>query len=190
MSELSESDIDQAVDILTEDELRNRLQDLDKAQTYWEETAYVVTPKIPCPECTGAGSISGGSLGNACPTCHGQRVIADPNARQIQYPPFAELRRQLSEYADKQIFLALPADHAARKGKDLALPPAASLPTREQIAKLVTEAKQLRSLGAGSGPDLKSLPSREPGVGIEGDAEEDGSYDDDALDAMEDGRGR
>lgn len=76
------------------DEDRRR-QALEEAQEIWEEVSYIGTEKMACPECAGAGAISGGSLGNICPRCFGSRVVAHPGYEQIPQPPWAELKKNL-----------------------------------------------------------------------------------------------
>lgn len=108
---------------LTLADIGDRFLALERAQEAWEEYAYVANPKIPCPECAGAGQVYGGSLGNVCVRCMGGRVLDAPGSDPVVMPPFASLRGQLANYAD-----ALD--------RHLELPDASYLPTVEDLEAL------------------------------------------------------
>jgi hypothetical protein len=184
-SQFSDKDQEDIVASLTEDDLRARSEALDKAQTMYEEYAWVATPKVPCPECGGAGSVIGGSLGDFCPTCGGSRVIESPGGHRIQMPPFAALRGAITQYGNALADRALPAGHRAKRG--LALPPAGSVPTVEQLDALTDEAlSQVKRL-EGATPGIvepKRLAQAKRAKGLVGEGELD-EYTDAELDEME-----
>lgn len=138
---------------LTEDDIRNRSQALDDAQETFEELAYLANPKMPCPECTGAGSVSGGSLGDICVRCMGTRVIEQPGSRPMEMPPFAQLRAAIGAYGDALADRGLPAGHRGKRY--LALPAPASVPTLESIQELQAQAtEKALQLASGRAPGI------------------------------------
>jgi hypothetical protein len=177
------------MDELDEEDLRKRSAALDEAQTAWEELAYVSTAKAPCPECSGAGQIGGGTLGDICPRCLGQRVIDAPGSEPLEMPPFSHLRAAITAYGDALADRALPAGHRARK--QLALPPASSVPALESLVMLkvtaIGKAKQLR--GAPGWVDPKLLAEPKKAKGLAGDGEL-GEYSDAELAELEDAANR
>lgn len=169
---------------LTEDDLRQRSQALHDAQETWEEVAYLANPKMPCPECSGAGSVAGGSLGDICVRCLGARVIEQPGRQNIDMPPFASLRAAISSYGDALADRELPDGHKGKR--QLALPPAATVPTLEQIQKLsadgLAKAKELEGAPGLVDPKLLKAPKKSKGLAGEGDI---GEYEDAELDELE-----
>jgi hypothetical protein len=182
-SELTDDELADVVDSLTDDDLRERSQALNEAEELYEELAFLGNPKMPCPECVGAGSVSGGSLGDICPRCIGQRVIDRPDSEPLKRPPFKELRAAISKYGNAMANAQLPAGHDGKR--DLALPAAASVPTLEEIKAIYSEGKAL-ARQIGSGHALPELQKAEKPKGMLGDGEEGlGEYTDDELEAME-----
>jgi hypothetical protein len=116
---------------LSNDDLRERAELLNEAQQLYEDLAYISVPKIPCPECSGAGQVFGGSLGNMCPRCLGTRVVDRPGGVPLELPDFASIRARITAYGDALADRALPEGHRAKKL--LALPPMSSVPTIEEI---------------------------------------------------------
>ena len=182
-SEFSDDDVAQVVSTLTDEDLRVRSSALNDAQETWEEVAYMANPKMPCPECSGAGSISGGSLGDLCVRCMGQRVVEQPGRQTVTMPPFAQLRAAITAYGNALADRGLPAGHKGKR--HLALPEASTVPTLESIQKLSEEAlgkaKQLQGT-PGVVPDhLLQAPRDHDDGGIEQTA------DDAELDKLEGG---
>lgn len=179
----TDRDQEDIVSQLTEDDIRERSRALSDAQEFFEELAYLANPKMPCPECSGAGSVSGGSLGDICVRCMGTRVIEQPGSRRMEMPPFAQLRAAIGAYGDALADLALPAMH---KGKRmLALPAASTVPTLESILELQAQGTAKARQLAGGTPGvvderLLKAPRR---------ADEDGhmgnDYEDAELDTIE-----
>lgn len=162
---------------LTDGDLRERSEALHKAQELYEELAFLKNPKMPCPECGGAGSTYGGSLGDVCPRCMGARMLDRPGGEDLEMPDFRKLRAAITAYGDALADKALPEGHQAKK--HLALPPAESVPTPEEIEELASHAKeQARQL---EGPDMSKLPApaQRPAAGL-------GGVSDAELDEMED----
>lgn len=120
---MSEQTVDEIE--LTEADLQERSQKLDDLQEMFEEIAYVVEPKMACPECGGGGSIDAGSLGSICIRCMGAKVINQPFHEPMRQPDFAQLRAPITAYYNALADRALPAGHPHKKG--LALPPASSV---------------------------------------------------------------
>lgn len=186
-NQITESEIDAAVaSALSENDIRERLQALEDAQTRWERLAHLETPKVACVECGGAGAIGG----EICVGCMGKRVVDAPDAEPFEAPDFAAIRRQITDYAAALDDRALPDGHRIKK--NLALPPAASVPDLASIKALDDQARarmsQLRQLGAGDSPrgvDMRQLPQpkRQTGMMGEGDL---GDVEDAELDDLED----
>jgi len=183
--EFSDTDRDNIVASISEEDLRQRSQALDDAQETWEETAYLANPKMPCPECTGAGSISGGSLGDICVRCLGARVIEQPGRQKVEMPPFAALRASISAYGDALADRELPAGHKGKR--HLALPAPATVVTLEQIQKLaelgLSKARQLEGASGIVPKHLLADPTKARGLTGEGDL---GEYTDAEFAEMED----
>lgn len=185
------------------DDIDDRLRELHEAQTIWERIEYLQTAKMPCPECGGSGQLYGGTLGNTCPTCMGQRMVDHPGADDIKVPDFADMRQKLSAAAtarDQRLGLR------AATERRLALPAAGSLPTLAEIRDLARQgheqANECRTAPMIEGdlrapprprldaPDDKQLDSLHEG-GEESFASESSiggeGLDDDYLDQLEDG---
>ena len=124
---------------LSDNDLRERAELLNEAQQLYEDLAYISVPKIPCPECSGAGQIYGGSLGSMCPRCLGQRVVDRPGGESLELPNFASIRARITAYGNALADLALPDGHKM-KGR-LGLPAASSVPTLEEIQTIFDEGK-------------------------------------------------
>lgn len=174
---------------IAEEDLRQRSQALDQAQETWEELAYLANPKMPCPECSGAGLVVGGSLGDLCVRCLGARVIEQPGSHPVELPPFAQLRAAISAYGDALADRALPpgADGSSHKGKrHLLLPSPASVPTLEVIQKLnedgLRKARQLQGAPGVVPNHLLAAPRKEKGMRSEDGL---GEYEDAELEEME-----
>jgi hypothetical protein len=169
------------------DDLDDRLRDLDKAQSIWERIKFLQTMKMPCPECGGAGSIYGGSLSNTCPGCMGRRMVDHPAANEIKVPDFANMRRALSGAAtarDQRLGLRAPGEMR------LALPDPGRLPTRNDIAALIDEARKIAQ-GLPATPQIEG-ELREPPRAQLGDGEDESDLlgnapDDRYLDELEEG---
>lgn len=83
---------------LTEEELNQIVADLDFAQREYEKLVHLSSPIMPCPECGGAGSVSGGSLGDICPGCLGSRRVSAPGNPGIDLNiDFAGIRARLAD---------------------------------------------------------------------------------------------
>lgn len=166
-------------DAISEEEIRQRTEELNNAQDVWEQAADRAQPKVLCPDCSGRGEVSGGSLGNACPRCHGKRVIDDPGEDpvDIDMPDFATPRAALAAYGDALVW--------RRHGKQVALPPASTLPSREEIKDLRQRGRAAVKLLTANGPKLPELPASAP---ARDDADEGGMHNtasDAELDAIE-----
>lgn len=179
--EFSDADI---ANILTEEDLRARSHALNEAQETWEEVAYLANPKMPCPECSGAGAVPGGSLGDICVRCMGARVIEQPGRQSVNQPPFAELRAAITEYATALADRRLPAGHRAKQ--HLALPAAETVPSLEDLRTLtkvaIDTARQLQGAPGVVDDKLLAAPQKAKGLAGEGDLNE---YTDAELDGME-----
>lgn len=171
---------EEIADAISEEEIRKRSEALHDAQELWERAALRAIPKMPCPECTGRGAVIGGSLGDHCATCNGKRVV-DDDASDIEFPmpDFKALRDPLTAYGDALIH--------RRHGRAMALPPAESVPTLDQISALRAQGKEMhRQLAAGAPPKLPALPSGDldrSGLETEGGVEDTAS--DAEIDAIE-----
>jgi hypothetical protein len=188
--ELTEADMEDVVDMLDEDDLRERSQKLDEAQELYEEIAYLANPKMPCPECSGAGSISSGSLGSSCPRCFGQRVVDRPDSEPIEMPPFKQLRASISTYGLALADRALPAmreDGTPHPGKkNLGLPPVCTVPTLAEIQALYDEGK-VKAKALAPAPEMaEQLAEPQSPKGLLSDGGELDDYTDAELDDMED----
>ncbi len=187
-SAFSDQDQDDIIGQIAEDDIRQRSQQLHEAQEAWEELAYLANPKIPCPECTGAGSVSGGSLGDICVRCLGTRVLEQPGSQPMAMPKFAELRSAIGAYGDALADRALPMGHLGKRG--LLLPAASTVPTLESLQALYTQAAtQARQLAAGGTPgivDPKLLREPKKAKGMAGDGDL-GDFEDAELADLEDG---
>jgi hypothetical protein len=169
---------------LSNNDLRERAELLNEAQQLYEDLAYISVPKIPCPECSGAGQIYGGSLGNLCPRCLGQRVVDRPGYEVLALPDFAGIRARITAYGDALADRALPAGHRAKK--QLTLPAASSVPTLEEIQAIYDKgqdkAKELRDKEVEIEGELAE-PEKPKGLLSEsGDLDD---YGDEELDEME-----
>jgi hypothetical protein len=180
--ELTDDELADVVDELTEEDLRQRSQALDETEELYEELSFLGVPKMPCPECVGAGQISGGSLGDICPRCVGQRVVDRPDAEPLERPPFRQLRAKITAYGDALAARALPAGHAGKR--DLALPAASTVPTLQEIEDLRAKGKEMAK-AIGAGQPLPELKAPEKAKGMLGDGPM-GDYSDEELDKMED----
>jgi hypothetical protein len=180
--------------IISDEDLRSRSQALNDAQEVWEEVAYMANPKMPCPECSGAGNVSSGSLGDICVRCMGSRVVDQPGSTGIDMPPFRELRAAITAYGDARADRALPEGvviGGPRAGQPirrrLALPAAATVPTLEQLQALrqqaLTTARQLQGAPGVVPKGELAAPKTSKGLAGEGDLSE---YEDAELDSMQD----
>lgn len=106
--EFYDDDIGELDDAIIDEALRA----LDEAQTEDEERMFLEADKMPCPDCAGAGATQGGSLGNACPRCMGQRVVAIPGSQPQPLVNWRQLRAPWSEYAKAKANLKLPPSFA------------------------------------------------------------------------------
>jgi hypothetical protein len=124
----------------------NIAKDLEEAAELREKVAFLSVQKMPCPECAGAGSVYGGSLGDICPTCMGRRVVDHPGADGVELPdllPWQNWLRQLDEYRG-----------AAQQGR--ALPPPGEPPSHEDLKTAMAEMRGMaKSLKA---PELPAPP--------------------------------
>ena len=170
--------------ILSEEDLRERSEKLHEAQQLYEDLAFLYTPKMPCPECTGSGQVYGGSLGNICPRCFGQRVVDRPAAEQLELPDFASMRRRITAYGDVLADQALPSGHRAKK--HLVLPAASSVPELSEIEDIIKKgnekAKELRDKQLEIEGELAEPEKPKGLLSEDGDL---GEYTDAELDEME-----
>ena len=141
-------------------------QELEETQDLYETIAYLGSPKMPCMECGGQGSVGGGSLGDICPRCNGARVEDHPGAEQLALPDFAGMRLTIT---------------AVGEGR---LPPA-DLPKLEDIRDLRKRGKEQAKLLAPT-PQVPGLLPAAPQnqLGSLGDEPDEGP-DDDELDELE-----
>lgn len=170
---------------ISDADIAQRFKALDEAQETWEEVSYLANPKMPCPECGGAGAVGGGSLGDVCVRCMGARVVEQPGRQTVQQPPFAELRAALRAYGDALIDQRLPEGHRAKKG--LALPAPETVPPLADLQQLTKDAINVsRQLAGAPGlADIKSLPEAKKAKGLAGEGDL-GEYTDAELADMED----
>jgi len=183
------------IEEIGDEDLRLRLQALDEAQSTWEELAYLSNPKMPCPECSGGGFVASGSLGDVCVRCGGDRVIDQPGVEsRVDLAQFRPMRAALAAYGealDDRLFPDDPDGRRAAGGlksrRNLALPPASSLPTLEAIQALqrlgMDKTRLLGSAPPGVfDPKLLRAPQRAKGLAGEGHL---GEYEDAELADME-----
>jgi hypothetical protein len=146
----------------TADEIRQRAQALDDAQSVWEQVRDQAMPKLLCPQCSGRGTIHAGSLGEHCDRCNGTRVVQDlTKPFDFAMPDFAALRAPISAYGDA---------HALRAhGVRAALPAKSTVPDLATIHALTSAAqKRALELGPAQMPELpKALPPKREDGGIE-----------------------
>lgn len=170
---------------LSNEELGEIFAALDKQEEQYELLAYATVPKLPCPECGGMGSVPGGSLGDFCPRCQGQRFLDQPGEElPFEMPNFQGMRVALSAYAKALDDHLLPEGHPAKK--HLALPPASSVPTKAQMEELAAQFKELKArLKAVPLPQLPEPRKRED-AGILGPGDDDSDeLSDEQLDELE-----
>lgn len=183
-AQISQQEIDDIVaGMLSDEDLRTRSESLDTAQEVWEEAAYLHNPKMPCPSCSGAGQVKGGSLGDICVQCMGARVLEQPGSVPLQMPPFAELRAAITKYGDARADRELPDGHKGKR--NLSLPPAATVPTFSAIAEIHSAGlARVRELAVGPGA-LPQLAEPEPKQGLLSEDGHLGDYSDHELDQAE-----
>lgn len=113
------------------------LQALDAAQSDDEERLFLEADKMPCPECAGGGAVQGGILGNHCPRCGGQRVVAIPGTQPQPMFNWKQLRAPWQEYAKVKGMRKLPASYSCGrcggtgKGEKQYVEPSMKLETAE-----------------------------------------------------------
>ena len=143
----------------TQEELDEAVREMVEAQDEWDEIAYMVTPKMPCPECGGQGAIDSGSLGAICVRCNGARVVDHPAAERIELPDFAAMKK-LTRAADRWMLSSKSSEEDRER---LKLPPpgaAPPIPTVDYIKGLRKEAAaKAKALPA---PAPVALPPAEP----------------------------
>lgn len=181
-AEISTKDAEDIVANLTEEDLRKRSVALDQAQEMFEELACLANPKIPCPECGGSGSVSGGSFGDTCVRCFGARVLDEPGSAPFEMPPFAALRNSITEYGNALADQALPPGHHNRRF--LALPPAGSVVTMDAIDGLKADALTKREALKAGFVDPKLLGDKPKPNPLGSDADL-GDFDEAELAEME-----
>ena len=162
-------------DVITGSTLDAIGTEIEEASELWDRYAYLAVPKMPCTECGGTGSISGGSLGGACPMCAGARVLDHPGADAPEIPDFSGMRRALTNYSIALADLALPDGH--RHKKHLALPAASTLPRPEAIQRARDTIKEASKQLIGA-PALALPEPKQDAMGSLGDGDADFSDED------------
>jgi hypothetical protein len=143
------------------DEIMKDLEDLDErsraceeANQLYEKLAYLAVQKMPCPECGGAGAVSGGSLGGACPNCLGTRVVNHPGAEVPEMPDFAGFRQKI---------------RGAREARQKALPMPTDVPSLAMLKNLITDGTATaKELAGPSAAPAVSLPAPREDVNLLG----------------------
>lgn len=160
--------------IITEQDLDEIAEAVEEADDLHQRYMFLSVQKIPCPECGGQGNVYGGSLGNACPTCCGARMVDHPGSVQPQLPGFAKERAALGAYVRAQ--------RNQGTKREVPLPLASSLPRPESIRMRTTEIREI-SRRLGSAPQLKGqlAEPKKQAVGSLGDGEAE--YSDEEIDA-------
>ena len=181
-SQISNADLDAIAATLTDEDIRVRSQALSDAQDDWEAVAAYANPQMPCPECGGAGSVAGGSFSDLCIRCEGKRTIDMPGSPDFVMPPFAELRKAIGAYGDALADKALPDGHRAKR--QLALPPASTVPKLDDISNLRTQAAERSRELRGNVVDPKLLAEAAKRDGLTSERGLD-DYDDAELAEME-----
>lgn len=162
-------DLYEDVDDLTDEDLTAVAQEVEKTNTLYERIAYLGSPKMPCPECGGAGSVGGGVLGDTCPECMGARVVDHPAADEIEMPDFAGMRMALRACVDQNNQI-IPGTHRLpsiaglqamqHKGKELAKQLAPAPATAPQLTNQ-QRGNVMGSLGAGDDDRLGDVSDKE-----------------------------
>lgn len=153
--ELSVEDLDELADQIA--------PQLEEATDLLERVAFLSIEKMPCPECAGAGAISGGSLGDICPGCNGRRVVEHPGAPPVDLPslaPWKDFLRNLDSYKHDQALLANSGAEGFDKPKGLSAParPPKLEDLQQVIAGLRGRGERLRADGA----SMPALPTPPP----------------------------
>lgn len=192
MPEMNNDEVANFVASLTEDDLRERSQQLHEVQSEWEDLAHMSIAKMPCPECYGAGQVQGGSLGDICVRCMGARVVDQPG-QAFEMPPFDDMRAAITAYGSYLLRLRDP-ETAKRlaPGDGMvsnASPDPRGIVTSAQLEELRGQARsrvaKLQLAGApGLAPVALAEPQRATGLLGDGDL---GDVEDADLDAIEDG---
>lgn len=147
------------------DELADQIApELEVAADLAERVAFLSIEKMPCPECAGAGAISGGSLGDICPGCNGRRVVEHPGAAPVNLPSLAPWRdwlRNLEAYKHDQALLANSGTAGFDKPKGLAAPQ--KPPTLKDLQAVVADLRQRgEALSRDGGASMPALPTPPP----------------------------
>ncbi len=172
---------DDLLGAFTHADIAERAQALDETQTLFEGARFKAMPKIPCPTCTGNGQVIGGSLGDACDTCFGKRVIQDDSVPFIfEMPDFNALRGPVVAYGNALVW--------REYGKEVALPERSSVPDLATIEALRAKALEAhRFLGTGSPTPNLLPPATAPArSGFETEGGIDRTAADKELDEIED----
>jgi len=176
---------------LTEEDLRVLSQELSDTQDDWENYLNASTVMDPCPECTGAGQVIGGTLGDVCVRCNGKRVVERPGQDEEEVPDFRQLRGSITAYGTAVAWTTLPAEAKQRllsQGqKQPEIPAISTLPTLEHVKGLRLSAKtKLKALAGAPAPASQlNLPAPKKAKGMTGDGHL-GEYDDAELDELVD----
>ena len=153
--ELSLEDLDELADQIA--------PELEVAADLAERVAFLSIEKMPCPECAGAGAISGGSLGDICPGCNGRRVVEHPGAAPVNLPslaPWRDFLRKLDSYKHDQALLSHDGEKGFDKPKGLAAP--GKPPTLKDLQAVIADLRGRGETLSRSGASMPALPTPPP----------------------------
>jgi hypothetical protein len=159
--DLSDDVADDELSLEDLDELADQIApELEVAADLAERVAFLSIEKMPCPECAGAGAISGGSLGDICPGCNGRRVVEHPGAAPVDLPslaPWRDFLRNLDAYKHDQALLANSGGEGFDKPKGLHAP--GRPPTLEDLQAVIADLRGRGERLSAAGAQMPALPT-------------------------------
>lgn len=150
--ELSLEDLDELADQIA--------PELEVAVDLAERVAFLSVQKMPCPECAGAGAISGGSLGDICPGCHGRRVVDHPGAAPADIPslePWRGFLRNLYAYKHDQALMLNAGEEGFDKPAGFKAP--APPPKLEDLQQIIADLRGQGERHLAAGTSMPALPT-------------------------------
>ncbi len=159
--DLSDDVADDEFSIEDLDDLADQIApELEVAADLAERVAFLSIEKMPCPECAGAGAVSGGSLGDICPGCNGRRVVEHPGATPVDLPslaPWRDFLRNLDSFKHDQALLANSGVKGFDQPKGLNAP--RRPPTLAELQKVVADLRGRGERLSAAGTSMPALPT-------------------------------